>query len=420
MTENLLQFIWKFKIFNSFQFKDSKGKEIEILDFGEWNTNAGADFQMAKIKYNGLILVGNIEIHTKSSDYIRHRHLQDRAYDNIILHAVYEYDKDVEALEQKNIPTLILKPYIDENVLKNSGLIFPSEAFIPCESVWENVLSPNFLEELLLEKLEQRSEVLSKALLRYKNDYEAVLFHRLAYAFGLKINAEIFMQIAENIDFRIIKKLQQNRLQLEALFFGISGWLDESLDDSMEAWKREYDFLKIKFQLTDVTIRPKFLRLRPPNFPTIRLSQLAGLYHYHPNLFSKIKEATDVNEIRRLFNGISASEYWDNHFVFGKVIGKLQRKLLSKNFIELLIVNAVLPIRYHYFKNFDREKAFDVLSFYRSLPSENNSILEKWQKLGVEIKNSVESQSLLFLYKNFCTQKKCLNCKLGYQLLKYK
>lgn len=417
MTENLLQLIWKFKLFNSFKFKDYKGNEIEILDFGEWNHNAGADFLMAKIRYEGIILVGNIEIHVKSSDYIQHQHLKNKAYDNIILHAVYEYDKEIEILEKKNVPTLILKPYIDEDIISKNALLSMSGKFIPCENIWENVLEISFLEELLLNKLEQKSQELSQELLKYKNDYEAVLFHRLAYAFGLKINAEIFLQIAQSIDFSIIKKIRQNRIQLEALFFGISGWLDEVLDEKMEIWKREYHFLTTKFQLADVNMSPKFLRLRPPNFPTIRLSQLSGLYHRYPNLFSMIMEVKNVKEIKEILKDISASEYWNNHFVFGKVT-KSQRKILSKSFIDLLIINAILPIRYHYFKNINREKNLEVLDFYRDLPAENNSILEKWKQLGVEIRNSLESQGLLFLYKNFCNCKKCLNCRLGHQLLK--
>lgn len=421
MTEQLLQYIWHLKMFQSFDFKDTQNNALEIIDFGQWNGNAGADFQLAKIRINDVILVGNIELHTKSSHYITHKHSQNSAYDNLILHAVYEEDTLIPELNEKGVPTLVLKPYIDERLLEKYDALLHNGNFIPCESMFdEKDLPILFSEELLLKKLDEKSEHFSQQLSRYKNDYEAVLFHQLAYAFGLKINAEIFQQIAESINFSIIKKIQQNPIQLEALLFGISSWLTEPLDKQTALWKREFEFLKSKYQLSDITISPKFLRLRPPNFPTIRLSQSASLYNRHPNLFSKIINAKNTAEIQHLFEEISASAYWDNHFVFGKISEKSYQKKLSKDFINLIIINAILPLKYHYFKNINENIAEEILDFYKVLPPETNSLIDNWKKIGAKIETALHSQAFLFLYKNFCNQKKCLNCSFGYQLLKNK
>lgn len=421
MTEQLLQYIWHLKMFQSFDFKDTQNNALEIIDFGQWNGNAGADFQLAKIRINGVILVGNIELHTKSSHYITHKHSQNSAYDNLILHAVYEEDTPIPELNEKGVPTLVLKPYIDERLLEKYDALLHNGNFIPCESIFdEKALPILFSEELLLKKLDEKSEQLALKLSQHKNDYEAVLFHQLAYAFGLKINAEIFQQITESIDFSVIKKIQQNSVQLEALLFGISGWLTEPLDKQTALWKREFEFLKSKYQLSDITISPKFLRLRPPNFPTIRLSQLTSLYHRHPNLFSKIINAKNTAEIQHLFEEISASAYWDNHFVFGKISEKYYQKKLSKDFINLIIINAILPLKYHYFKNINENIAEEILDFYKALPPETNSLIDNWKKIGAKIETALHSQAFLFLYKNFCNQKKCLNCSFGYQLLKNK
>jgi hypothetical protein len=244
------------------------------------------------------------------------------------------------------------------------------------------------------------------------------LFHSLAYSFGLKVNAFIFKQIAESIDFNTINKIRQNEIQLEALFFGISGWLENSQDEQMEIWKREFDFMKAKFNISDVIIRPKFLRLRPPNFPTIRLSQLANLYHQHQSLFSKIINSKNSEELFEIFKNVKASEYWDDHFNFEKISKINQPKVLSKDFIELIILNTILPLKYTYHKYHNEEIADEILTFYRNIPAEKNSIIDDWKKLGLKFKTALESQSLIYHFKNSCEEKNCLNCGIGFKLLK--
>jgi hypothetical protein len=419
MTEKLLQYLWNYKVFNHFDFKDLEGNPIEILDFGKWNTDSGPDFLAAKIKINNIIFAGNIELHVKSSDWIFHSHSLDPNYQNIILHVVFQNDCEIDELKNKNIPTLELRNHIDENILWKYEKLLGENQFIPCENIFDSKKIPiNFHEKNVLKKLEEKSLEFEKSLIQFKNNFEAVLFHSLAYSFGLKVNAFIFKQIAESIDFNIILKIRQNQTQLESLFFGISGWLKNPQDEPMKIWKREFDFIKAKFNIPTLKIHPKFLRLRPPNFPTIRLSQLTNLYFQHQNLFSKIIHVKSSEQLFEIFKDVKASEYWDNHFNFGKISTVDQPKILTKDFIELIILNSILPLKYTYHKYHNEEIASEILDFYKNISAEKNSIIDDWKKLGIKFKTALESQSLIYHFKNSCEEKNCLNCVIGFKLLK--
>ena len=355
----------------------------------------------------------------KSSDWIFHQHSGNQDFDNLILHVVYEHDLDIEEFTEKNIPTLELKNYIDKNLIQKYKKLLDNVQFIPCEEIFDPKRIPfNFADETLLKKLDEKSENISLQLKASQNNYEAVLFQNLAYAFGLKVNAEIFQQFAVQIDFNVINKIRQNEDQLEALFFGIFGWLKNSEDEKTVVWKREFEFLKAKYNLVQLTFKPKFLRLRPPNFPTIRLSQLANLYFSEPNLFSKIINAKSKADLNLIFQNVKASDYWDNHFNFAKISPINHQKIITEDFINLIIINAVLPLKYHYHKNIEEENVDDILKFYSEIPAEKNVIISNWKNLEVPINNAVESQAFLYQYKNFCVPKKCLNCTIGLQLLK--
>ena len=419
MNEKLLQYLWNFKIFKNFDFRDVEGNELEILDFGKWNFNSGPDFLYGKIKTKNLVLAGNIELHVKSSDWIFHHHSGNPDFENLILHAVFIHDVEIEELRTKNIPTLELKDYIDETLLWKYESLLKENQFIPCESLFDPRKIPfQFCEEVLLKKLDEKSAEIEEALKINKNNYEALLFQNLAYAFGLKVNSGIFRQMAESLDFSVVNKIRQNQTQLEALFFGISGWLEKPEDEQMRIWKREFDFLKSKYKLPELRSIPKFSRLRPPNFPTIRLSQLASLYHLNQNLFSKLISAKNNNEIDAIFRNIKASEYWDNRFNFGKISPVEGEKFLTADFIDLILINAVLPLKYSYHKNYDENINDEILDFYRNLPAEKNTVIARWKSLRVKTENALESQAMLFHYKNFCEKKNCLNCGIGLQLLK--
>ncbi len=417
MTEKLLQYLWNYKVFKNFDFKDIEGNSVEIIHFGKWNKNAGPDFLDARIKINGLLLAGNIELHVRSSDWIFHNHSQDPNYQNIILHAVFQHDIEIHELSGKHVPSLELSNYIDENIVWKYEKLINGNEFIACENIFDPEKIPvTFHEENILKKLDEKSAELEQSLIRYKNNFEAVLFHSFAYSFGLKVNASIFRQIAESVDYSIINKIRQNPLQLEALLFGISGWLEAPKDGQMKIWKREFDFISAKFSISDLKLHPKFLRLRPPNFPTIRLSQLADLYK-NQHLFSKIMEARNADQLYTLFRSVKASEYWDFHFNFGN-ISKVQPKTLSKAFIDLLIVNTVLPLKYTYNRYHHDEIADEIIEIYQTVSAEKNIIIKGWEKLGLKITNALESQSLIYHHKTHCEEKNCLACGIGFKLLK--
>ncbi|TXF76331.1 DUF2851 family protein [Chryseobacterium sp.] len=419
MNEKLLQYLWNFKIFKNFDFRDTAGNEIEILDFGKWNYDSGPDFLFGKIKVHDVVLAGNIELHVKSSDWIFHRHSGNPEFENLILHVVFQDDTEIEELKNKNIPTLELSDYIDDSLLWKYESLLKENSFIPCEKIFNPDKIPfYFAEESLLKKLDLKSIEIEADLAQFKNNYEAVLFHRLAYAFGLKVNAFIFKQMAESIDFSVLNRIRQNRVQLESLFFGICGWLDAPEDEYMNIWKREFDFLKTKFQLPDLRFTPKFSKLRPPNFPTVRLSQLAALYHSDQNLFSKIISARKAEELYELFKNVKASEYWDNRFSFGKISTVTGEKFLTEDFIDLVFINAVLPLKYTFHKNNQENNSDEILSFYSRIGAEKNSVTEGWKSLKVPMRNALDSQAYIFHHKHFCTLKNCLNCGIGFQLLK--
>ena len=368
---------------------------------------------------NNVILAGNIELHVRSSDWIFHRHSTDPNYENIILHAVYIHDVEIAELNERKIPTLELQHYISQNVISKYEKMISETAFIPCEKVFDAEKIPfHFFEETLIQKLEKKASELEISLKNDKNNYEALLFHSIAYAFGLKVNAEIFRQIAQSVDFSVIQKIRQNRMQLEALFFGIAGWLDHPEDAEMLRWKTEFDFLKAKYKIPELYFRPKFLRLRPPNFPTIRLSQLAHLYHLHANLFSKVISAKTIGNFYAFFDQISASEYWDHHFNFGKTSAVFQQKILTKDFQDLVIINALLPVKYLYERNQNEQAADEILNLYSQISPEKNSIIESWKNLGIKTENALQTQSLVYHHNHFCSAKKCLHCSIGFKILK--
>lgn len=418
MNEKLLQYLWNFKIFTSFDFIDVDGNELEILDFGRWNFDSGPDFLFGKIKNHGLILAGNIELHVRSSDWIFHKHSGNPEFENIIAHVVFVHDVEIEEFTNKNIPTLELKDYIDEKLLSKYESLLQETQFIPCEKIFNPTFFPvNFHEENLLKKLDEKSIEIEESLRHYQNNYEAILFQQLGYAFGLKVNALIFKQLTESIDYTIFNKIRQNQTQLEALFFGICNWLEKPTDEQTIIWKREFEFLKVKYKLPTFYVHPKFSKLRPPNFPTIRLSQLASLYHQNQNLFSKLINAKKIDEIYELFDKVKASEYWENRFNFGKTSSVHGEKTLTKDFVELILINAVLPFKYTYHKNTDENIPDEILTLYQNISPEKNMIIDQWKTLKVKPQNALETQSLLFHYKNFCEKKECLRCSVGIRLM---
>lgn len=340
MKEAFLHYIWENKTFDVLQLYTSENKPVEILHVGTKNQNSGPDFFNARLVINHQKWAGNVEIHLKSSDWYAHHHELDSNYDNVILHVVWEHDVEVFRKDNTKIPTLQIRDFIKPHFLDNyKGLIEKDSSWINCESQFPEVnsfLLENWLERLYVERLEDKSNVISELLKISQNNWEAVLFVMLSKNFGLKVNADAFMSMAQSFDFSVLRK-QSTLISIEALLFGQSKLLDEHTEsDYFNKLAKEYAFLKTKFNLSNIgVVTPQFFRLRPANFPTIRLSQLANLYAREKGLFSKVINVGSLERFYELFS-VGVSPFWETHFTFKKS-SKAQQKKLSKTFIDLLI-----------------------------------------------------------------------------------
>lgn len=424
MKEDFLHYLWKFQKFYGEDLYTSAREKVEVISTGQHNGSSGPDFFNARLRIGGQLWAGNVEIHLKASDWYVHHHEKDMAYDNVILHVVWEDDMPVFRKDNSVIPVLELKEVVPETVCRNySGLLKGSYDFINCEKGVGKVdpfLRDNYLERLFFERLEQKSRTVFRDLESSRNDWEAVFFKNLMKNFGLKVNGESFRSIADSISYNTVRKVQGDLLQLEALLFGQAGLLEntETPDSYTGALSREYAYLKKKYQLSGAGIlRPLFHKLRPPNFPTLRLSQMANLYFEQRKLFAAAMEAGDIREFYDLF-GSTASGYWDRHYVFGKVSGKKRPKALTGSFIDLLVINTVIPVKFCHARQTGQDANAVILEIMEGLKPEKNRVTDGFAATGTAARNAGESQALLQLYNTYCSKNKCLECTIGHQLLK--
>ncbi|MBG50685.1 MAG: hypothetical protein CML05_20585 [Pseudozobellia sp.] len=423
MREDLLHFIWKYKKLALHDLESTDGEALEIINFGQHNQLAGPDFFNAQIKIDGQLWAGNLEIHLKSSDWYAHKHEEDSNYKNVILHVVWQHDCHVLTEGGTHLVTLELKNYISNTLLTAYQNLMDSRntSFINCENNIGSVSKFHmniWLERLYFERLEQKSVEVAELLKRTNNDWEGVLFALLLKGFGSKVNGPVFIQLAKVIDFKIIRKVQSNVRSLEGLFYGMLQLLeaDDILDDYYLGLKKEYEFLKVKFGLGHKFVgRPEFYGLRPPNFPTIRLSQLANLYYSNDSLFAKLMEAETSEQMHGILK-VVASDYWSNHYTFGKE-SKGMTKVLSKTFVDLLIINSILPVKYLYSKSIGKNSDEQIIDIMSAIPSEKNVITRNFQGLNLSLNNAFYGQGAIQLYNNYCKPNKCLQCQIGASLL---
>ncbi|OEJ98968.1 hypothetical protein A8C32_07230 [Flavivirga aquatica] len=421
MQEDFLHYIWKHKKFQINNLKTVLGKSIIITNGGQHNLNSGPDFFNAKLRLGEQLWAGNVEIHIKSSDWFLHNHEQDRAYDNVILHVVWEHDTDVFRKDNTSIPTLQLKDFIDISVINNYEKLFSKQSkWINCENNFasiDNFVLNNWKERLYFERLERKSKTIEALLKESKNDWEAVLFKMLAKNFGLKVNGESFFSIAQSLDFSIIRKTQPNQQTLEALLLGQAGQLEDDLQTPYYLnLVKDYKFLKQKFNLENNQVAPvQFFRLRPPNFPTIRLSQLASLYHKYQNLFSKVIEINELKGFYDLFK-VSTSKFWETHYTFQKE-SKALNKTLTKPFVELILINTILPIKFCYAKQKGEIIDDNIIKIASIIDSEKNNIIKAFNNLKKCSSSALDSQALIQLKTAYCDKNKCLKCAIGNSFL---
>ncbi len=421
MTEEFLHFIWKFKMKDQ-TFRTLQGNEVVIIRHGEHNRDAGPDFLNTMIRIDSTLWAGNVEIHVRSSDWFRHRHDLDLSYDNVILHLVFEHDQTVTRKNGEEIPELVICDQVDPCLFETYQYFLNNHLWIPC-ALSLNVIDPlvlsNWLEVLSIERLELKYHNVLKILEFNNNDWNQAFYQALSGTFGFRINKEPFEMLARNTPVRFIEKHKDSLLQVEALLFGQAGLLERDYkDDYAEKLKKEYLHLKNKFSLQKISGHLwKFLRLRPNNFPTIRIAQLAMLLYLHENLFGKIIDSRDIIMIRNLFK-VSASSYWHEHYRFDKLSASIPKKM-SDQTIDLVMINNIIPFIFAYgkLKNrvSDQELALKLLS---EIQPESNSIIRNFAKFGVDAKNAADSQALLELKNSYCDQKRCLDCRLAINFIK--
>ena len=420
MKEDFLHYLWKFKKFDSTNLKTSKGEEIQILNCGNYLQLAGPDFFNAQITIDNQKWAGNVEIHIKSSDWYVHHHERDSAYDSVILHVVWEHDTEIFRKNNTEIPVLELKNYVSKDTLDNYQSLSSPKSWIYCEkqlATIDSFVLNNWQERLFFERLERKSKHIEELLQLSNQDWEAVLFYFLAKNFGLNTNGELFLKIAQSIPFTIIRKESFELENLEALLFAKAGLLNEAKEDLyFKDLKTRFDYLSHKYQLENGIFEPvQFFKHRPDNFPTIRLSQLANLYHSQQNLFSKIIETSSVQDIYNIFK-ITASNYWQSHYQFDKESPK-KKKSLTNSFIDLIIINTIVPIQFAYARSQGKEVSENLISLMQEVAPEKNGIIEKYTVFGIKSKNAFDSQSLLQLKNEYCNKSKCLECAIGMELL---
>ena len=421
MKEDFLHYLWRNKKFDISNLQTVCGKEIVIINSGVYLKEEGPDFFNAQLVIQNQKWAGNVEIHLKSSDWYVHHHELDANYDNVILHVVWEHDVDVFRKNNSSIPVLELEKYVSNVELQKYTYFFESKSWINCEKDIHQVDSfvfKKWKERLFFERLEIKTQSIQSFLNKNENDWEATFFVFLAKYFGLNINGEAFYKIAVSIPFSIIRKEQTNLLSLEALLFGFANLLnDEKEDVYYSSLKNQWEYLKTKYKLNnDDFINLQFFKLRPDNFPTIRLSQLAVLYHENVNLFSKVIDESNLSNFYRLFY-LEASEYWKTHYVFDKE-SKLKSKKLAKSFINLLVINTIVPIKFLYAKQHGENIIDDLIELLIEIPSESNAIIDKFKSFDLKIDSAFDSQTLIHLKNEYCNPKKCLNCDIGLSLLK--
>ena len=418
--EQLLHYVWKHKIFPLKELKTTTGQQVEVIDTGLANTDAGPGFFNAKLKLDGVLWIGNIEIHERSSDWFKHGHHADAGYNSVILHIASEIDMEISRSNGERIPQIQL--ICPEAVRTNYKELLETDSYPPCYRIIPS-LSPftahSWMSALQMERFEQKATLLNERLKRCQGNWEDAFFITLARNFGFGLNGDAFETWAHQLPFRAVDKHRNDLFQIEAIFFGQAGILEDSDGDGYYLrLKKEYTYLQHKFGLIPMDASLwRFLRLRPTNFPHIRIAQLACLYHRAYGLLSRIMETETLQGVRDILKG-GTSEYWLTHYTFGGS-SPSRPKTLSNTSLDLLIINTVVTFLYAYgLHKGNRVLCARAGSFLEELKAENNYITRMWEQYGMKASNAADSQALIQLKKEYCDKKKCLYCRIGYEYLK--
>jgi len=420
--EDFLFYVWRHKVFNQQDIKTVDGQHLEIIENGILNTDAGPDFQGARIRVGDTEWAGNVEIHVRASDWRRHSHSSDKAYNNVILHVVHEYDQPAYRNDGTEIPVFQIGPHIHAGTEKNYKSLVENLNWIPCEKHLGSVDDlhlQSWLLRMLIERLENKSEEFFHTLHEYKGSWDDAFYISLARNFGFKKNALPFEMLARSLPQQILAKHKNNALQIEALIFGQAGFLQNDFEDDYHRGLSQEDrYLRAKYHLQPIDRSLwKFLRLRPQNFPTLRLAQFSALVFKSSHLFSKILDLKDCSALREVFKALPVNSYWSKHYRFGKVAGSVNVQLGTSS-INNLLLNSVAVTLFSFGKYTNSDEIKDrAIQLLEDLPFEANEITRKFVASGIKMGRSDRSQALLHLKKSYCDLKKCLNCAIGTKIV---
>lgn len=417
MTERLLQFIWQFQYFNKGELTTLQGENLRIIFPGQYNTNQGPDFLEAKIRIGNTTWAGNIELHFKTSDWEKHNHHRDDNYNNVILHVVWEHDTS----HHNSIPVLELKERVSKILLQRYDELIKTISFIPCENsihLVRDIIWKSWKERLLAERLIKKSRIVERYLRQSNYHWEEVFWWLLARNFGIRVNADAFEEMARSIPLAVLAKHKKQAHQLECLLLGQLNLLSRNFEeDYPKMLKKEYEFYKKKYGLRPIARLPFFLRMRPGNFPTIRLAQLAMLVFDSAHLFSKVKEAVSVSEIKKWF-AVTANDYWHYHYRFDEP-SLFRKKKLGASMTNNIVINTIAPMLFAYGHYHNEQKYKQTaLRWLEETSAESNSITRGFRHLNIENRNAFDSQALIELKNEYCDLKRCLDCALGNAILK--
>jgi hypothetical protein len=422
--EGFICYIWQFQYFNKRELRTSGGEQIEVFSPGIGNTHAGPDFSNAKVKIDGIDWVGTVEIHPRASGWMEHRHDLDPAYENVVLHVVWQNDQPIYRLDKTLLPTLELRDRVDESLIAQYKKLVNTSFTIPCKKSFPQVgelVKRSMLDRTLLQRMEDKAAKVVEILNQHNGDWQQTTFILLARNFGFKVNSDPFSQLAQSVSYNILLKHTDRPLQIESLLFGQAGFLDTAVGDKYyQLLRREYSLLSQKYSLSARKLRRaqwRFLRLRPANFPTVRLAQFAALVAQEKNVFSKIFGISDTLSLRALFS-IRQSEYWQSHYQFNRK-SKQEVAGLGNSSIDNILINTVAPLLVAYGKYNDEQGIIDrALEMLHAIPSERNTITKSWAALGYVAQTAFDSQAMIELYNHYCQRRNCLNCTIGASLLK--
>lgn len=423
MTEDFIHYIWKYQNFRLADLTSASGQELEVIKPGYHNHNSGPDFLEASIRVGNYLWAGHVEIHVRSSDWYRHGHQTDPAFQNVILHVVYEHDRQVATSDGTFIPVLQLKGRFDEYEYWRFEQLVQSQFSIPCSAHIPNLettLIEKMLERALCERLEYRESFVTQLWKANQRDWVNTSYQLFGYGQGLKVNADPMLNLTARIPYRILVREAGDPTRLEALLLGVAGLLAEA-DEYSAKLISLFTILEKKY---DIEVMPRSLwrysRLHSASFPERRIVQMARLIHAVPDLPRLMLDIDNLGEIRQLIGTDLHSEYWENHYRLGQMSKSPGARLtLTPEWIDKLIINVLIPLRFSYARIKGISSGEDIgLSWFEQIKAEKNNITRMMGKLGFRQQTAADSQGALHLYKSYCSPKKCLNCAIGIKILR--